>query len=137
MRFMTSQLSFQKMNNSQKKGIFIALALAAIILFLHFPFDGYTVRHDVITRYGKGECPHLTAEKLKEFDAQQLNQASEQYRLCQSESELQLRSFQDWTSDSPIVGWFGSVFHTLITLLFVWGLCFTWISFFKENGQNK
>lgn len=137
MQFKTDLLSIEKMNNSQRKGVFAALTLAAIVLFLHFPFDGYTVRHEVITRYGKGECPYLSIEKLKEIDMRQLEKNFEQDKLCRSESELQLRPFQDWASDAPIVGWFGSVFHTLITLLFLCGLCFAWISFSKEVGQNK
>lgn len=137
MRFTTNQFSLEKMNKPQRKGIFIALTFAAIVLFLHFPFDGYTVQHEVITRYGQGECPRLTIDELNNLNLEQMNRTFEQNRLCSSESELQLRSFQDWTSDSPLVAWFGSVLHTLITLLFAGCLGVAWILVSRDEVQEK
>ncbi len=133
MRIMNYQVSLRKMNKPQRIGIFIALTIAAIILFLHFPFDGYTVQHEVVTRYGQGECPHITLDELNKLDLEQTKRVYEQNILCNSESELQLRPFHEWTSDSPLVTWFGSVMHTLITLFFVGALAFAWVQISKDD----
>lgn len=125
------------MNRTQRQGLFSASALAAIIIFLHFPFDGYTVQHEVITRYGTGQCPRLSIEEIYALTAEQSNLIFEKNRLCNSESELQIRPFQQWASDSPLFPWFGSTLHALVTLLLVGGMGIAWFFIFRDAPRPR
>lgn len=138
MQSFLNRFSMHNMNQMQRQGLFFALTLAAIVLFLHFPFDGYTVQHSVITRYGTGQCPYFgTIEEINKLTTEETDRIFKQYRTCNSESELQLKSFVDWTSDSPVVPWFGSVIHALVTLLFVGGLGIAWFFLFRNGSKTQ
>ena len=83
-------LSLSRQNHIQRSGFFVSLALATVVLLLHFPFEGYTAEHLVVTRYGHGHCPHTaTKEEIMEFSAEQLSQRMEQTVQCTNQYEEQ------------------------------------------------
>ena len=107
-------LSPSHQNRLQRRGFFNSLAVASLILFLHFPFDGYYINHYVTTRYGFGPCP--SAEGAMNMTSEQLNQYSEDIRRCSDDGEMQLLPFVEWKSKAPIIDWFGPVIHAAAAL---------------------
>ena len=131
------QLTPSRQNSVQRSGFFVSLALAVVVLLLHFPFEGYVVNQWVVIRHGTGECPRTSREELKISTNEQIRKQIEEYRLCTDESQEQLRPFNEWRSYSPVIPWFGSVLHTLIALCFVIGLGLTWLWIFRSTNESK
>ena len=131
------QLTPSRQNSVQRSGFFVSLALAVVVLLLHFPFEGYAVNQWVVIRHGTGECPRTSREELKISTNEQIRKQIEEYRLCTDESQEQLRPFNEWRSYSPVIPWFGSVLHTLIALCFVIGLGLTWLWIFRSTNESK
>lgn len=75
------------MNRPQRIGAFITIVLILLIVVLHGPWDGYST-----TRYYPG-LPELG--------------------LPGSISDL---SFLDWTTNAPVIAWFGTILHTLVAI---------------------
>ena len=132
------QLTPSRQNSVQRSGFFVSLALAVVVLLLHFPFEGYAVNQWVVIRHGTGECPRTGGiEELKASTNEQIRQRIEEDRLCRDESEEQLRPFNEWRSYSPVIPWFGSVLHTLIALCFVIGLGLIWLWIFRSTNESN
>jgi hypothetical protein len=107
------------------------------VLLLHFPFEGYTIEHLVVTRYGHGRCPQNTKEEIMAFSAEQLTHSVQQTIQCSNEYEEQRLLFDKWESKSPIVPWFGSVLHTFIVLFFITCLGVMWLWIFREMREKQ
>lgn len=96
------------MNVVQKAGAFIAVALLLIVIVLHGPWDGYAM-----TRYVDG-MPEIG--------------------IRGSFVEL---SFLDWTTNSPVVAWFGSILHALIAIVVIVFGFYIWHYLFRSSKGNS
>ena len=129
-----------RLNPSQRIGLFVALALAALIVFLHFPFGGYFYQRPVVTRHASVACPPPLAggvDEVKAMSREQLSKRYEQFQLCTDEVESQMLFPWQWVSNSPLIPWFGSLGNTLAALGLVttlWGLS-SWI--FRSSMKNS
>ena len=95
------------MNRTQRIGAFVALVLILLIVVLHGPWDGYST-----TRYSPG-LPELG--------------------LPGSFSDL---SFLDWTTNSPVTAWFGTILHTLIAATATILALSVWHYLFRTPSSN-
>ena len=108
------------LNRIQQTGLFISVAFAFVVLFLHFPFSGYTTDHYVIVRFASAPCPPSPGlDAIKKMNMEQARIYSETMRECSNQEELQSLPITQWRSNDPVVWWFGSVIHTAVTFLFV------------------
>ncbi len=111
-----------RQNSIQRAGFFSSLALVALILFLHFPFDGYLIDEWVMTRdlSAPSACGKTPPELL--FMGR-----------CWEDGERQFRRFSEWESKSPLMPWFGSVVHVIISLTFSLLLGALWLWVFRTQ----
>ena len=91
------------MNNIQRAGAFITVALVVAIVVLHGPWEGYTT-----TIYSEGLGRSIPASFI----------------------EL---SFLDWRSNAPVILWFGSILHVVVALFFVGLLSAAWHYLFRSS----
>lgn len=91
------------MNNIQRTGVFLTVAIVLVIVLLHSPWEGYTT-----TTYFEGFGSILPASTV----------------------EL---SFLNWKSNAPVVDWFGSILHVLVALFFVGLLSAAWHYLFRSS----
>jgi hypothetical protein len=134
-----SFLSPSRQNPIQQKGFFVSLAIAALVLLLHFPFDGYDYEHYVITRYSIGPCnrpPDVSVGQIKEMSYEELRQRQEAIKGCFNEGEFQTLPFFDWKSKAPIIAWFGSVVHVIAAFVFSLSLAGIWLWVFRDIRQR-
>lgn len=97
------------MNNIQRVGAFVTVALAVVVVVLHSPWEGYTT-----TSYGSPGGYN--------FDTP--------------------LSLLEWRTVAPIVFWFGSVLHVLVSLFAVGALSAAWHHIFRSlpaanNEQSR
>ena len=130
-------LSPSRQNTAQRLGFFASLATICLILFLHFPFEGYDVDHNVTTRYGTGPCPasekgfgRMTPEKADH------DQYIKDEIRCTSAAETQMLPFSEWRSKAPLVNWFGSVVHALVSVLFGLFVGGMWLWIFRTHDEG-
>lgn len=116
-------LTPSRLNVIQRSGFFASLAAIAVVLLLHFPFEGYTA-YRWETNPNRHLCPSEEEFKKPVRDADYY----ERLKYCY-EAEEKLRPFSEWRSDKPIIPWFGSTLHTAVTvaLLLVLGLFWLWV----------
>lgn len=120
-------------NSVQRIGLFVSLALAALVLMLHYPFEGYYFESFVTTYYGQGPCPGL--EDLKKATSETLAQVNEAAVKCNDAGEMQTIPFSDWRSNAPIIEWFGSVAHAISAIVFVLLLGLMWLWLFRTSDD--
>lgn len=126
-------LSPSRQNGTQRVGFFSSLAIAALIILFHFPFEGYDIEHRVVTRYASSNCHIATLDELNKMTEAKLQEEARKQSLCSEESEMHLRPFSEWRSQAPIVEWFGSLAHAIAALCFVLVLGATWLWVFRTN----
>lgn len=129
-------------NSTQKLGFFGSVATALLFLFLHFPFAGYTTGYspniDVTKIVVSPECKAFRSSKDFQGsgdDALKLDQ------LCANEWNTQLLRtvelpFSQWTSNEPVIDWFGNIIHLVASILFVLLLGSLWIWTFKSKHET-
>jgi len=126
-------LSPAHQNPTQKIGFFLAIAFSLLVIFLHFPFNGYKKEHYVTTYYGSENCPKSsTVGQTSTID--EINQYFDALKKCQSRGELRLLPFSKWQSKSAIIDWFSSPIHTIITLVFILAAGGFWLWVFRDKG---
>ena len=91
------------MNSVQKTGAFIAFALLLLVIVMHGPWDGYSM-----TRYVAG-MPEIGISGL-----------------------FVDLSFLDWTTNSPVIAWFGSILHTLVAVVVIIVGFYLWHYLFRS-----
>ena len=96
------------MNRTQRIGAFIAAALMLLTIVLHGPWDGYST-----IRYSPG---------LPEMG------------LPGSFSDL---SFLDWTTNSPVIAWFGSILHALVAITATLLAFLIWHYLFRTDSATS
>lgn len=128
-------LSPSRQNPVQRRGFFFSLAIASLILLLHFPFEGYDFEHYVTTRYGVGTCP-IGADVAMKMPPEQLDQYMKDLRRCSDDGETQIRPFTEWKSKAPIIDWFGSVVHATTALIFALSLGGIWLWVFRTHNND-
>ncbi len=125
-------LSPSRQNTIQRSGFFGLLAAIAVVVLLHFPFEGYTV-YQLETNPNKHLCP--SKEELEKFNKTvpdtDLHARLEFLKHCY-EAEEKLRPFSEWRSDKPIIPWFASTLHTAITVALLLGLGLFWLWVFRK-----
>jgi hypothetical protein len=130
-------LSPSRQNPVQRQGFFGSLAIAALVLLLHFPFEGYDMEHYAITRYGSGPCPaKVGLEQIKKMTSEEMNQFFDANRRCSDETELQLLPLVEWKSKAPIVAWFGSLVHAIAAIVFSLSLGGVWLWVFRTHNDG-
>lgn len=131
-------LSPIRQNAIQRRGFFGSLAIASLVLFLHFPFEGYDIERYVITRYGYGPCPSFEGvDAIMNATSKQLDQYVQELRRCSDDGEMQIRPFYEWKSKAPIIEWFGSVIHAVVAFVFALLLGGIWLWVFRTHGDDK
>ena len=68
-------LTLSPQNPVQRRGFFSSLAIASLVLLLHFSFEGYDIDHYVTTRYGFGPCPTPGVGAVIKMTSEQLDQS--------------------------------------------------------------
>jgi hypothetical protein len=123
-------------NLIQKIGLFTSLAVAAICIFLHFPFEGYKTDQYVTTYHGRGSCPRsFTMEELKVATAKEISNQLDGVKKCQDSGEFQTLPLYSWASKAPIVQWFSTIGRTAISCIFIFGIGVLWLYIFR--GRNN
>lgn len=130
-------LSPARQNHIQRRGFFGSLAIASLILLLHFPFEGYDIEHYVTTNYGYGPCPpYRSVEYVMKMTLEQMEQDAKDAKRCSNHGEMQIRPFVEWKSTSPIIEWFGSLVHAIVVLVFILSLGAIWLWVFRTHDDG-
>lgn len=130
-------LSPSRQNPVQRQGFFGSLAIASLVVLLHFPFEGYEIEHYVTTRYGFGPCaPDVSLEQVMKMTSEETNQRFEANKRCSNDGEFQIRPFAEWKSKAPIIAWFGSVVHAITALVFSLSLGGMWLWVFRSHDDG-
>lgn len=131
-------LSPSRQNPAQQRGFFGALAIALIVVFLHFPFEGYYIEEYVRPHYIPGPCKKLFEEDVKNWSGEMLDQQMEENKKCSASAgtETQIRPFTEWTSRAPIFEWFGSVVHAIAAIVFAISIGGTWLWVFRTHNNG-
>lgn len=126
-----------RQNAAQRQGYFGTLAIAILVLFLHFPFEGYVTEHYVVTRIGVGPCPNPGLEEIKQMSREQSRQHWDDMLKCSSAEEEQFLPFTEWRSKSPISSWFSSAVHVIAAFVFVLFLGGIWLWIFRSQVGDE
>ena len=111
-----------RQNPVQRRGFFSSLAIASLVLLLHFPFEGYDIDHYVTTSYGTGHCKSSSYEDLQ---------------ICMDRGEIQIKPFNEWKSRAPVIDWFGSLVHAIAALVFALSLGGIWLWVFRTHKEAE
>ena len=84
-------------SKAQRMGVFVAIALTFLVLFLHNPFDGYS------------------------------NFMGWDYYLFTIDLTDSPSSIWDLQSSNPIVYWFRPISHLASAIISIWVLCLSWL----------
>ena len=136
MQSLKEMLSPSRQNTVQRRGFFSSLAIASLVLLLHFPFEGYDIDHYVTTRYGFGPCPNPSADDAMKMTSEQFDQYMKDLRRCSDDGETQIRPLTEWNSKAPIIDWFGSVIHATTALVFALSLGGIWLWVFRTHDNG-
>lgn len=115
-----------KQNPVQRVGFFASLAIAATILFLHYPFEGYYIDDWVETR--SFSAPSACGPG--NFNN------SDILNRCLRDGEMQIRPFSEWKSQTPIIEWLGSIVHVLIAVTFTLFMGVLWLWVFRTHDDG-
>ncbi len=130
-------LSPSRQNPVQRQGFFGSLAIAALVLLLHFPFEGYDIEHYVTTRYGFGPCaPQVSVEQINKMTSEETNQHFEANKSCSDDGELRILPLVEWKSKAPVIAWFGSLVHAIAALAFSLSLGGIWLWVFRTHDDG-
>lgn len=129
-------LSPARQNLIQRRGFFGTLALALLVLLLHFPFGGYEVERYVTTQFGYGPCPNPSLEDIMKMTSEQSAQNLEATKRCTDSGEMQTLPFPEWRSKTPIIEWFGSLVHTIAALAFTLSIGGIWFWIFRTHDGD-
>jgi hypothetical protein len=125
----------QKQNSTQRIGFWAGLAIIALCVLIHFPFDGYDNEHLVTTYRGYGKCPSSTSEQSQNMTAKELDQYIQDLKRCTDKREFQKLPFEQWKSKGAVFSWFSSPTHTIAVSSFVFCLTMLWLWVFKDNEK--
>ena len=106
-------LRLKNQNGMQRIGFFSSLGVMLVVLFIHFPFKGYSM-------YRTGEC---------------ISRGSGFWVICE-EYEKSLKLFFDWHSYGAIISWFGDMTNFLVTIVFVAAAGALWIYALRGKGNE-
>ena len=100
---------------------FLALTIALLAIFLHFPFGAYKYSVNVITQLASTSCPEVpsTLQQIKEMTLDEVRSRSEQASNCINQTEEQIIAPWLWGSEAPITPWFGPLVNVVWLLVFV------------------
>lgn len=146
MKTLVSLLANQ--NSIQRVGSFLTFAAFCILLILHNPIDGYNITYEAdystnsyeIVLRGYSEHPlaecYRFASILNDSDSSTTRVDAIQKMMDLSCHGKHLYPLKNWTTNSPIIEWFGSVVHVLwatfiLCLLYI-GCLFTFRA--REQG---
>lgn len=134
-------LSPARQNPVQRIGFFVTVVLAALVLFLHFPFYGYKTDDSFFTPpsmiYVSEECTAIKSVNVMAMTAEQLSMNLEcDIKWDKSRYRVVDRHFSQWESNSPIIEWFGSVVHALVSLAFALSLGGLWLWVFTKHDDG-
>jgi len=134
-----------RQNPTQRRGFFWALALIAVVLFLHFPFEGYRttsfIPGDNLSLLNDPKCQGAFSggiEKLKTMDGNEIAALSALQSECAQKygSRIVEIPLSQWSSNSPVIDWFGPVTHTLTALFLVLILGGFWLWVFRSDRED-
>jgi hypothetical protein len=127
----------RRSNRVQRRGFFASLALATLVIYLHFPFHGYEYEHFVVTHYGVKPCPSgRDASGQLSMDRDSLDKWYEDMKRCQDRGEMQTLPFSLWHSEAPIVNWLGYVDHMFAALFLIFLLGGLWLWIFRTHDDG-
>lgn len=129
MKYFLEMISLSRQNATQRKGFFGALAISALVLFLHFPIEGYDLGYYAI-QYQDVLMPCSAFTDSQKF----LPSVAE--LDCYKYGSFEFHAFSEWKSKEPIVVWFGSVVHTLAALAFVVSIGALWLWVFRDHSEG-
>jgi hypothetical protein len=130
-------------------GMYVWLLLFVVQLFIHNPTDGYLLSYRInyydFAKYGSvvssndrdSDCygwyqtlgSGTASEKMKGVAHERLNQAN-----CMGDRIL---PFDEWTSNAPLVEWFGSLVHFMFSTFLLSVLLVGWLVAFDGDSKNK
>lgn len=134
-----------RQNSTQRRGFFGALALIAVVLFLHFPFEGYRTTFDIpgdnLSLLNDPKCRGAFTggiEKLRTADSNEIMVLAALQRECGEKYGPRIVEIplSQWSSNSPVIDWFGSVTHTLTALVLVVILGGLWLWVFRSDREE-
>lgn len=130
-------LSPARQNQMQRIGFFGAVTLAAVVIFLHFPFHGYVTQDSFTTPsstiFVSPECRAVNSLPVNELTSEQMTQRFECSKTWnESRFREEDRPFSQWESKAPVIYWFGSVVNALVTFMFVLALGGLWLWVFRS-----
>jgi len=103
-------------NKIQRVGFFTAITSVLLVVFIHFPFNGYYT--------------HQNGERCLESWPAYIGGGCKEY-------EQIMRPFLEWYSTGAIVGWFGDMTNFLVTISLIFIIGFLWLYMFKEGANEK
>lgn len=120
-------------NIVQRIGLFTTLTSIALVIFLHFPFDGYINERHVTTRFGFGSCPN-GLEDLARMGSEKFSQEMER---CNDLGELKPIPFSEWRSKSAIFWQLASPTRAIAAAAFITIIGITWIFIFRSKRESS
>ncbi len=118
-------------SSNQRIALLATLALSALILLLHFPFDGYTTQHSYtvpsFTACPKGDLK----ERLRELGAEKFNNT---LTACQGKFVVAELPLSEWRSNGAAIYWLASPIHTLVAVISI--ITFGIASFFAMRSPQ-
>lgn len=127
-----------RQNPIQRLGFFGSIAIAVLVLFLHFPIDGYKIGYYETPYYDNFSGPETTTTYIQCPDSYTLD-THKIYSRCMSstENKFEMLPFSEWKSKAPIVEWFGSVIHAITALVFALSLGGIWLWVFRTHDDEQ
>lgn len=124
-----------RMSMTQRAGIFASLAGMMLVVFLHFPFAGYTYQELVVVEYAMEKCPPPVDPRKDGLAA--VIAEIEVLKRCTDKKEWQYLPFSEWSSQSPIFPLFRMASTTLIALVSIAVLGLAWVRIFSTSAESK
>ena len=134
-------------NDKQRKGFFVAAALAAAVILIHYPFDGYKTEDIYYSEVFPRPVIVVTDECRSNFqlDVMKLDKKQLETRVdCTKQrnpetmtSRTVERPMEKWESLSPLVPWFATVRNAGIALGFVFFLGGLWLWVFRTTTTEQ
>ncbi|WP_426211109.1 hypothetical protein [Massilia sp. TWP1-3-3] len=128
-------LKLNRISLTQRAGIFATATGMMIVLFLHFPFDGYRNKELVVTRYAIESCPEPVDPRKDGIGA--VVAEIDVVKRCPDQKEWQYLPFSQWESEAPVFRIFTKASTAAIALTFIGILGAIWVWLFRQFGIDK
>lgn len=130
-------------NHMQRIGVFVAVFISILLIFLHNPIHGHTLMYDnsdnIKWEFKKRqEC--IDFDKLvgqwPRVSQQEIEQARKKIEFIGCYNDV-LLPFNQWESNAPILEWLGPIVNLLWALCATWAAAIAWLILMRGTDDNS